>query len=78
MVRHSALLSAMFSILREADGPIPPKEVIERVAQRLPLTAYEASRAPAGSPAVRHLPSLLQPCGPERSDGWPARAAAGR
>lgn len=50
MVRHSALLGAMFSILRGADGPIPPKVVIDRIERQLPLTAHESSRAPSGSP----------------------------
>ncbi|MGV1009045.1 MAG: hypothetical protein ACOYBY_10645 [Dermatophilaceae bacterium] len=49
MVRHSALLNTMFSILRESDGPMPAKEVVEQVAQRLPLTDYEASRSSAGA-----------------------------
>jgi 5-methylcytosine-specific restriction enzyme B len=49
-VRRALLVRAALEVLRDADGPLEPREAIERVERRVQFTPYELEPSPRGQP----------------------------
>lgn len=53
-IRRGLLTRTLFETLRDAGGPLAPKDALAHVASQVPLNERELSRDPSGFPRYDH------------------------
>ena len=76
-VRHGLLIRATLEVLAEAGGPVPRGEVMNRVAERVALTEYEAAQFREKDPMPRWQNHLTWSSTDMKAAGWIEKTNAG-
>ncbi|MGQ0467693.1 MAG: AAA family ATPase [Sporichthyaceae bacterium] len=75
VIRRGLLLRGVGELLAEAGGPVPRKEVMRRVTQRVALTDYERASTKSGKPRYEHFVSWFSMN--LEASGWMTKTSTG-